>query len=600
MGSSLLVGPTVVVTTPGLQPVVVETQLGLKENGWLVVEHPTYTWSKAEWKRHERAARGGKEVEIWLHKFDWEERNGQHYIDRCEQLTWLNFGDRFATILVGHMMRESPEPDWGTLGKVSRTSKSALPSPAELIKYNTDGVGRDGSQWENFWTNACRWAVVDGHQYIWAHGPKERPLSRLEEIAGKRPYLERLSPLTVTNWLDDRGSKQFAIIRRYVRNPTITKEKYWNSNVSLPEYVLLVRKGCTIFDPINPDFSKGGWFTFDYTGAYQPEQSGDWSATQGEIPLFTLYYERVSDPGTLSMSRSGISQMVNCDVAYMNLSSAADFDTFDSATSTKGITGIDDNGFNLAIQKEKAGNRKVPLINTAKPDAHVGVVDMGSKGNTSTEFEARLRAKRNEAMEFMLNEIQIAPDSSGIARQASFSDVREPRLALLATEIETTQNATIDALERLWGASNPTGSAEWPREFRLLDPVTVASDFFTVENIAGVTSKTAGAKVLTAAARETGIIGDDDEEAIVLKEYQEALQARADANAAISSMAGAMNLTRGTPGTGAGAAGIRKVPATSREKAAFGSPTALGADTKQAAPAVMQTNSGNRNAGAKN
>jgi hypothetical protein len=632
MGSSVLVAPSITQTPPQLLPSVT-TRYGLETNLWLADRHPTYLACKDEWKRHERAMRGGREVECWLEPFDWEQTNGEHHNARKRMLTWLPFADRFATLLIGHMMREAPEPDWGTLGTVSRKTASALPTPAELIAFNTDGVGSDGSQWDNFWTNVARWAVATGHRYVWAHAPFEKPANRAEEIAGKRPYLQSLSPLSVINYNDVRGRKEFAIVRRWIRNPRVTKDG-WEGNVAEPEYVLMTRKGCTVFNFVNPAFENGGWFVFDAKGNADPTQQGTWDATEGEIPLFTLYYERMSsDSGSVAISRSGITEMVNASIAYMNLASAADFDVWDAGTSVKALSAVDDESFNLFVAKFKQGNRFVPLKMSKDSTVPPSIEDASGSPTTSTSFDGRLRSKRNEALEFMLNEIQIAPDSSGVARAASFTDVREPRLALMAAEMETTQNAALEALERLWGAPrSPSASVEWPREFKLIDPSTTAADFFTVENLAGVHSPTAGAKILTANARGSGIVGDDDEEAKVLAEYEKALHAQADAAAQLASLAGAVNNPTGAPATPQTKPGPLSPPPLTTDivRLTDGNqqPLALrggklttnvirGADgkikqivqsrggstrkkKKQPAPPIIQQNSGQRNAGTHN
>src|SRR5690349_6645507 len=94
-------------------------------NPWLLSEHPIYKAQKELWAQNERRMRGGSEIKQDLIRFDWEIEDGEHYRGRQNQITWLPFPDRYASLIVGHMMREAPKPggalSFGTLGEVRRT-----------------------------------------------------------------------------------------------------------------------------------------------------------------------------------------------------------------------------------------------------------------------------------------------------------------------------------------------------------------------------------------------------------------------------------------------------------------------------------------------
>lgn len=514
----------------------------MERNQWLTTEHPIYTACKETWSRNERRYRAGRGIEPELIPFDWEVRDGEHHNARKGMLTYVNFMERYATMITGSIFEKVPQPkpngklDFGTLGEVSRTTNLNRPSNAELIYFNADGVGIDGSHWWNFWRREAKWATVTGHRWILVEGPPARPRNQEEEINGLRPFLTGFSPLSVPNWEYQSGRLTFAIIQRSTRRVKIVNDSM-EGNSGEAEFLLVVRRGNTTFDAIVPGLSTtGGWAVFDADGNLTARR-GEWDSTRGEIPLFPLYYERVAPSDTEpAMSRTGQTEIGNGAVGYMNLASAADFDSWDAGTTVKALRGVDDAGFNLFVAKVRQGNRYAPLppVQSGTSMLVPEVEDVSGGVQVAGMFDNRLRNKRKEILELMLSELKVSDDASGVARDASWTDTKAPRVSEFAGEIEAAINIALPFLEMMWGGriTQPRGSVELPREFKLIDPVDAGIEFLTTQQLSGAYSPTMTAKVMVNTARASGFLGDDEEEKKVRGEYEESAKLAAEMKAA--------------------------------------------------------------------
>ena len=531
---------------------------------WLGSKHPIYLDNEDMWRRMETRFYGGEPVLEELREFDWEVRHRtemgvddeqqrqalresgwfnnetDHFQLRQRMSVYINFGDLFSRTIVGHLMRKRPTPeeglDFGTLGAIS-TEDDGEPSQAELVYYNADGVGNDGSQWDNFWGSASRHAMSTGHRWIMVESPISAPATRADEIEGVRPYLVEYGPLDVTNWFFAGGHLQFAILVYHERNPRIERDRL-EGNDPEKRYLLMTREG---FEGFGDEFAGGGWFRFDADQKPLWEESstrdeddeiepssamGEWSSTDGEIPMFPLFYERAkSTPSHAAMSRSGTVEISQAAIAYMNLSSAADFDVWDAAQSMQFILGADAEGYNLAIAKMKEGNKTIPITINKKTGNPPTIYDGSSGAVVAQTFETRLGRKMEEARELAALEATSAADSSGASKQAGFADIRAPRLALMASEVEQAQNTAIHFLEMRFGNAAPTGSVEWPREFELTPLMDSIRELFELQVLAGVESPTLTTRAMMAAVRSKGLATDDKVEATIEAELQESADA---------------------------------------------------------------------------
>lgn len=560
---------------------------GPKELAFLDNQHPVYAARIEEWRRDERRLRGGTDVLAELWPFEYEEDpqgrdiltspssatrdiilqdvtrpKGEQFRRRQGAATYLNFPDMFASSMVGHVIRRAPAFDqgltFGTLGAVKRDPGQGDPSRAEQFAYNVDGVGNDGSM---FWTwvrdVAKRAAASTGHRWVYVEAPaRDANLpapSRQDELDGQRPYWVEFSPTIVPDWDFQAGRLEYLNARPWVRAPRIGADGVVEGARLAQGYYLMVRRGCPTFAAgftapgARRPFRDGGWWFFSPDKVLVAE--GDWERTAGEIPAACLYYERDSgvagDPdqgGRPAMSRHGAQELGNIAVAYMNLSSAGDFDTFDAAGSTLFFLGADPTSFNTAVDKKKEGNRWIPVPNVAANNTPPTLYD-GSQGAIAQGVvDARLEAKREEAREVAALEVTAAPDASGASKSATWTERKVPRLALMASEIAAALNTLLPFTELRWGTaanrSQCTSVVTMPTEFDIIDTMTQLDRYFGTRVQSGLSSPTVDARAMTKAATEAGLVTDAAEALTVEAEYRTSAETAEAAKAQVNALGG--------------------------------------------------------------
>jgi hypothetical protein len=273
----------------------------------------------------------------------------------------------------------------------------------------------------------------------------------------------------------------------------------------------------------------------------EPLERNPFDMTDGEIPLFPLFYQRDAKParrlieltqvaGAIAapplaigqsltvqnpaMSRPGTSELGNVAVSYMNLASAADFDAWDAGSSLTFLLGCDKEGYNLAKAKMDEGSRLIPVPTNQESGTPPQVMDSGTGAIVSAVFDTRLSAKREEAKELAAREIASVPDSSGESKKAGFGEVKAPRL-------EQAQNAAIWFLEKRFGNEQPRGGVTWTRDFDLEGLDDQINALFEREKASGYKSPTLGAKAMIVAAEEDGMIENKEERDKIEAEYIE-------------------------------------------------------------------------------
>lgn len=532
---------------------------------WLDDTHEIFDANVARWEQNERRLRGGDYVLDELRKFLWETSEtdatgdalpdgtmpGEHYAARKEQAVYVNFPEMFVLAMKGHLHRNRPMPDtgalsFGTLGEVRRTRNYRQPTRAEQVYYNADGVGNDGSQWDNYWLGVWGRAAATGHRWMFVEASAEAPGNRQREILGFRPYLVEYSPQQVTNWHFEQGRLAWAVVRVSVRNPFVAQDGTLSGNEEEDGYLLLVREG---HPNLGPEFVGGGWWK--YNADKELIDSGDWTSTEGEIPMWPIFYERdmgvrTSEDSGISipaMSRPGITELGQAAIAYMNMASAAEYDAWDAASSLKFLMGVDRNGFNIASAIWNSGSQIVPV--PTNDGGQIPSLQDGSSGSVAAEvFDKLLSRKRAEAEKIAAQEAIGSPDASGESKKVGFGDTRAPRLANIASEIEQAQNIAIFFLELRWGTGEPGGSVIWPREFEVVDVLEDIKTFFEIEKASGLRSKTLDARLMTTAAKEKGFITDDADEKKIEAEYGAAAEQNEATKAALTDPA---NVKPGDP-----------------------------------------------------
>lgn len=494
---------------------------------WLDTTHPVYDANEALWRKNERRMFGGDAVLDELRPFQWEEKGGDHHEDRKAEAAYLNFPALLAESVVGHLFREAPVADenlsFGNLGEVSQP-EGEEPSQAAQVHKNADGIGNDASQWDAWWSAVERRAMATGHRWLMVEATPEAPANREQELGGLRPYLVEFSPLAVTNWYYRRGQLQFAIVRIRDRQPTITEDgSTLDRNDREKGYLLLVREG---YQGLGEDYVGGGWWKYD------PDRdlvdNGSWELTDGEIPLWPHYYERSTGTDELeAISRPATTELGQIAVALMNLNSAANFDAWDAAASVIYATGVDKDGLEAAQDQYNDGSKIVGL--PVNQDTHEPPqIHDGSVGAVVAEvFARRTEAMIEQAEKIATQEASGEPGSSGRSKQLGFADVKAPRLAQMASEIENSQNIALHFLERRFGVDQPSGSVTWTREFDLTPLVDEIEGLFELEALAGVRSPTVAARGMTAAVRDRGLVTEEEEIEGVEDEYRQSAEDRA-------------------------------------------------------------------------
>jgi hypothetical protein len=545
-----------------------------KKNRWLDSKHPIWIACRAEWERNERRARGGTAILQELRRFDWEAVGKGHYGLRQARATYVPLPSLFIETISGHIFRDAPQFDYGTMGKVERRKGQLAPSMAELIDFNIDGLGITGSQAAPFWQHSLDRAMATGHIWQMAEAPATPPKNQRDEIQGLHPYLVNFSTLQVTNWYEEEGVPQFYVVRLPYRRPArnLTQpDAELEGNAGDLGYYLLTRRG---FDGFGPEYGAGGWWRFNPDGELMDRRGAPWkgtwddAGTGGDIPLWPLFYRRDSglvatpadehlmaereealhaagvewNAGHPAMSRSAITELGAIAVSYMDVSSAADFDLWDMGQRLLFLMGVDPESHNIVTDMMADGNRVIPVQHAAGKDAPPTVGGLPADGGVADAFNAALDRKLKLAQNIAAMEASGAPDSSGASKEAGFTEKMVPRLSQTAGNLQSAMNTAIPALERraaaglaalIGGPIAATGTATVKRDFKIVDVEEAIRETFTLEKLTGYRSVTLGGQLMKENARRRGFLKSEDDAATIGGEYEDsAKQAAAAADQA--------------------------------------------------------------------
>jgi hypothetical protein len=500
------------------------------------------------WLRQEHRLFGGEAVRGELDRFSSEAESvkggAARYASRQRQATYLNFPDVAATAFVGQLSRQAPQPDeglnYGALGEVrSRDQLGAgLLTRAEMAFYNIDGVGNDGSQWTPWWDAVTKRAKATGHRWCMAEAPKTAPISYEQELLGLRPFMVEYSPYQVRNWHYINGQLAFAIIKIPLRDPKLDGDGALIGNDFLEGTYLLVQQGFTGF---GSKFAGGGWWLFDHEQGIVDENP--WINTFGRIPLWVHYYEQTKGPADMpAMSRSGLAEVSNLAVSYMNQSSARDFDAWDAAKSLLFAMGISQEGWDLLSDLMSKGSEILPVLGEQNlvtgGSAPVTMFD-GSTGAVAAEvFDKLLHQKISEAREIASYEARVAPTASGISQQTQFTELKSPRLSLMASNREQSENTALYFLSQRWGIAAPDATVIWPRDFDINPLEDDIDKMFATMKLSGVKSKTLTTEMIIMAAKKRGLITEQGFEDSVRAEIGQGMDQAAKEAAAITELGG--------------------------------------------------------------
>ena len=479
---------------------------------FLAAEHPIYKAHVDAWKREERRLFGGDAIIDEL--FPWLNENPKSLTQRQAQRSYINFPEIHASLLAGHLHSVAPMPKLGSLGDVrARDDLSGKPTVAELIYYNADGIGMDGSQWDAYWLEQQVVAIALGHTWTYVElptAPDGKAFTQADVLGGQRPYLVPYSPLDVPYWETSNGRLDCAIIRTPVL--PVGKQRWETPDVPIGYYVH-TRAG---FEGFGAEFAGGGWWIFDAdkkpTGA-----QGDYAATLGQIPLVPLFGKRSRGTSEIpALSRSLTTELGNLAVALMNRVSERDYDARDAAKSIKYLMNVSAAAWELVAEHHESNSILVPVPGTPDADGKITaptIVD-GSGGAVASEvFSTIITSTVALAKEIMIRQITSTPDSSGASKQAGFSEATSPLLAGLAIRRETAENAVLAFLEMRAGVSTPSAFVTWPREFDLAPVLSKVERTLKRETDAALVSPLMRADMIERAAVEDGTWPSDQKEA---------------------------------------------------------------------------------------
>lgn len=486
---------------------------------FLDARHPIWEAHHTLWEREERRLYGGDAVLPELTRFRGEDDD--HYAARQAQAVYLPFPKLHASVLAGHLGRARPMPgqglSFGTLGEIRERANIDRPSTAELVYYNVDGIGNDGSQFPA-WTDALEErACATGFRWVLVEMPRRDanagPVTQADVEQGHRPYGVEFSPIDVPYWEIDRGRLDWAILRTPVTRSKVI-DGVWTPAPTAKGYYLLVRAG---YQGLGETYAEGGWWLFDEKKNLLDGGHGTWEATRGEIPLIPFIGEPSQGTRTLpAMARSLTMELGQLAVGLMNRLSERDHDASDAAKSIKIILGADKEGFNLLVGMLEDGNLMgaVPPSVVELPDGTSQAVvpqiyDSSAGAVASTVYQTIIASDIDMAREIMVRQLSATPDSSGASKQAGFAEAQGPLLSRLAATREQFENSFIYFAELRAGATQPTGSVVWPRDFDLKSVVDDIDAMFETLRRAMLRSPTLEATLALTAARERGFLADD-------------------------------------------------------------------------------------------
>lgn len=491
------------------------SSLAMVNLDFLDAKHSIFVAHESAWKREERRLEGGDGILSELAQFKGE--NAARYDERKGQASYLNFGRIHASTLAGHLARVAPLPDFGALGEVrDRKAISGQPSVAELLFYNVDGIGSDGTQWSAWWTDVEERAIATGHRWILVEMPpapagrsQDSPITNADVLAGHRPYLVEYSPLEVPFWDVSHGRLDWAVVRPpATRDPN---DRSWTAS-TVRGYYLLVRQG---YEGLGPQFAAGGWWMFDQNKQLLVDESGreltsTWARTKGQIPLLPLVAG--ASRGTTerpAFSRSLTMELGQIAISLMNRISERNFDAADAAKSIKFILGAEKEGFNLIVDFLEDGAVVIPVVGvvdtTTGKSTIPSIYDSSAGAVAANVFSTIIESTIAEAHEIMVRQVTSEPGSSGESKRAGFGEATSPLLAGLAQRRETAENSAIYFAELRAGAQRPAGFVTWPKEFEIA-PIISKIDAM-VERMAklGALSPTLQAQLVERAAQDDGL-----------------------------------------------------------------------------------------------
>ena len=488
---------------------------------------PLYEQHLASWHREERRLYGGDAVLEEL--LQWKGETDDDLAARKLTAGYMPLPKSHATTLTGHLSSQTPDPDFGNLGKANERPSLENPSLAEILKFNVDGPGQDGSELRPYFDGVQERAIATGYRWVLAEKPgaatlrnirlshgrdPEGKLLKEDIIQGFRPYAVEYSPISVPFWQPLTGGPlDLAIIRMPITPESLIDEEGSFMSAGDLGYYLLVRRG---FTGLGNDWAEGGWWKFDPDQDLVPDGHGTWDETLGQIPLLKFIGE--GSPGTTArpaIARSLTMELGQIAVSLMTLRSARDYNVLQAAKSVNHILGIKPTEHGQVIVQQDAGSISIGYPPVMGDDGAVIVPTIwnSSEGLVASEaFESVIKSGLEEAREIMVKQVTSGLDASGEKVKASFAEGTSPLLSRLAGTRQQAMNTFLYFASLRFGIQNPTANVTIPRDFNLQSVVDDIDEGLSVLKRSWLRSPTLEKNLIIRSMDERGLMPEDKTE----------------------------------------------------------------------------------------
>lgn len=481
---------------------------------------PLYDQHLASWHREERRFYGADAVLEEL--LQWKGETENDWAARKAAAGYMTLPKIHAQTLTGHLTKETPEPEYGKLGKVRRRSEIDRPSLAEILHYNVDGIGQDGTELMPWFDAVQERAIATGYRWVLVEmptlgtlreirlshgGDPEGPLTMQDVLEGFRPYAVEYSPTSVPLWRFTNGRLDFAVINITINPETVIDDGGDFLGAGEGCY-LLVRRG---FAGLGETYAGGGWWKYDRE--HKLLESGDWTQTLGQIPLFMF----VGEPSTGTSVRPAVARSLTMElgqiaVGLMVLRSARDYNMIQAGKSVNHVLGIDPDNHGKILEQQDLGSITIGYPPVMGPDGRVIIPQIWNSSAAMLDagaFESVITSGIQEAREIMVKQVTSTPDSSGRSKEAGFAEATSPLLARLAGTRQQALNTFLYFASLRLGIQQPNASVTIPRDYNLQPVIDDIDAMLSTLKRSWLRSPTWEKELIIRAGDERGLLPED-------------------------------------------------------------------------------------------
>jgi hypothetical protein len=439
----------------------------------------SYDQQKPGWHREERRLYGHDAVLEEL--LQWKGETDDDLAARKQTAGYITLPKLHASTLIGHLSGQTPMPEFGKLGKVPER-RGGIPTLAELLWFNVDGVGQDGTEMMPWVDGVNERALATGYRWVMVEMPSLATLRNIREAAGRspdgpvtmqdvlegfRPYPVEYGPQAVPFYQMTNGRLDFAVVK-ILLTPTSWVDDGGSVTGTSSGFYLLVRRG---FRGLGDTYAEGGWWKFDENQEPIEDGHGTWDQTLGQIPLFQF----LGEPSTGTTERPAIARSLTMElgqiaVSLMVLRSARDYNIVQAAKSVLHVLGINPPEHEKVLVQSNAGSLMVGYPPVLDPVGGVAIPQIWCSSAAlldSQAFESVIKSGLEEAREIMVKQVTSGLDASGEKVKASFAEGTSPLLARLAATRQQAINTFLYFASLRFGIQQPNASVQIPREFDL-------------------------------------------------------------------------------------------------------------------------------------